>query len=89
VWGVVSLAGLPPLRGPGDRRRAEQPADRGRAWCGAALRLRRVRFFLLYRRRRSVVLLSIITADDPARRGDGRRGARPSTGSSPGGSGTC
>ena len=36
VWGIFSLAGLPPLRGPGDRGAAQRPADRdGRPcpWC--------------------------------------------------------
>ena len=63
IWGVVSLAGLPPLA---------DPAIAGRSsgllvgltvvavplYLGAA-----VRYFLLYRRRRSVVLLSVLTAD--------------------------
>ena len=63
VWGVVSLTGLPPLADP-------LVAERGSAavvvlvvvavplYLAAALRS-----FLLYRRRRSVVLLSVLTAD--------------------------
>jgi class 3 adenylate cyclase len=63
VWAVVSLTGLPPLADPG-------VGDRG---SGAVVALvvvtvplylaAALRCFLLYRRRRSVVLLSILTAD--------------------------
>jgi class 3 adenylate cyclase len=63
VWGAVSLTGLPPLADP-------RVGDRG---SGAVVALvviavplylaAAVRCFLLYRRRHSVVLLSILTAD--------------------------
>jgi class 3 adenylate cyclase len=63
VWGVVSLTGLPPLADPavGERGSAAVVALVVIAvplYLAAA-----VRCFLLYRRRRSVVLLSVLTAD--------------------------
>ncbi len=63
VWGVVSLTGLPPLASPviGDRGSVAVIALVVVAvplYLAAA-----VRYFLLYRRRRSVVLLSVLTAD--------------------------
>lgn len=63
VWGVVSLTGLPPLANPtvGERGSAAVVVLVVLAvplFLAAALRC-----FLLYRRRRSVVLLSILTAD--------------------------
>src|SRR3954470_8861940 len=62
VWGIVSLAGLPPLADPAIAAQLSTPLV---AMAAAAVLLyvfAAVRFYLLYRRRRSVVLLSIITA---------------------------
>ena len=63
VWGLVSLTGLPPLADPG-------LGERGSAAVVALVVIAvplylaaAVRCFLLYRRRRSVVLLSVLTAD--------------------------
>jgi len=63
VWGVVSLTGLPPLADPA-------AGERGSAAVVALVVIAvplylaaAVRCFLLYRRRRSVVLLSVLTAD--------------------------
>ncbi|MDT7574814.1 MAG: adenylate cyclase, partial [Pseudonocardiales bacterium] len=63
VWGVVSLTGLPPLADPGLGTRAGAlvvvlVAVAVPLYLAAALRC-----FVLYRRRRSVVLLSVLTAD--------------------------
>jgi class 3 adenylate cyclase len=63
VWGVVSLTGLPPLADPGLGTRASAlvvvlVAVAVPLYLAAALRC-----FVLYRRRRSVVLLSVLTAD--------------------------
>jgi class 3 adenylate cyclase len=63
LWGVVSLTGLPPLADPGVGERGSVAVVvlvvlAVPLYLAAALRC-----FLLYRRRRSVVLLSILTAD--------------------------
>ena len=63
VWGVVSLTGLPPLADPGVGERGSVAVVvlvvlAVPLYLAAALRC-----FLLYRRRRSVVLLSVLTAD--------------------------
>ncbi|MHA6784753.1 adenylate/guanylate cyclase domain-containing protein [Pseudonocardia saturnea] len=63
LWGVVSLAGLPPLADPALAERLSGPLV---AVAGIAVLLYgvvAVRYFQLYRRRRSVMLLSIITAN--------------------------
>ena len=63
MWGVVSLTGLPPLADPAI-------AERGSPLLVAVVvvtvplyLVAAVRTFLLYRRRRSAVLLSLLTAD--------------------------
>ena len=62
VWGVVSLAGLPPLADPTLAERLSGPLI-GVATVAVLLYLfAAVRFYLLYRRRRSVMLLSLLTA---------------------------
>jgi len=63
LWGVVSLTGLPPLADPGVGERGSVAVVvlvvlAVPLYLAAALRC-----FLLYRRRRSVVLLSVLTAD--------------------------
>jgi class 3 adenylate cyclase len=63
VWGAVSLTGLPPLAAPAVGERGSGAVVllvvvAVPLYLAAALRC-----FLLYRRRRSVVLLSILTAD--------------------------
>jgi hypothetical protein len=63
LWGVVSLTGLPPLADPGVGERGSVAVVvlvvlAVPLYLAAALRC-----FVLYRRRRSVVLLSILTAD--------------------------
>ncbi len=63
LWGAVSLTGLPPLADPGLGTRDSVVvlvlvAIAVPLYLAAALRC-----FLLYRRRRSVVLLSVLTAD--------------------------
>ena len=63
MWGVVSLTGLPPLAAPAVGERGSGAVVllvvvAVPLYLAAALRC-----FLLYRRRRSVVLLSILTAD--------------------------
>ena len=75
VWGIFSLAGLPPLRDPAIAARLSGPLVVVATVSVLLYVFVAVRFYLLYRRRRSVVLLSIITANDPARRVDGRGGA--------------
>ena len=63
VWGAVSLAGLPPLADPALAEQLSGPL----VGIGAAAVLLHgvvaVRYLQLYRRRRSVVLLSILTAN--------------------------
>jgi class 3 adenylate cyclase len=62
VWGIVSLAGLPPLADPAIAARLSGPLVAVAAVSVLLYVFVAVRFYLLYRRRRSVVLLSLITA---------------------------
>ena len=62
VWGVVSLAGLPPLADPGLAERLSLPLIVVASVAVLLYLLAAVRFYLVYRRRRSVMLLSLITA---------------------------
>lgn len=62
VWGIISLAGLPPLADPGIAARLSAPLVAVAVVSVLLYVVVAVRFYLLYRRRRSVVLLSIITA---------------------------
>jgi class 3 adenylate cyclase len=63
VWGVVSLTGLPPLADPAIAERGS-PLLVAVVVVSVPLYLAAaVRTFLLYRRRRSAVLLSLMTAD--------------------------
>jgi class 3 adenylate cyclase len=62
VWGIVSLADLPPLADPAVAERLSTPLVVVAAVSVLLYLVVAVRFYLLYRRRRSVVLLSIITA---------------------------
>ena len=62
VWGIVSLAGLPPLADPAIAARLSTPLVVVATASVLLYVFVAVRFYLLYRRRRSVVLLSIITA---------------------------
>ena len=62
VWGVVSLAGLPPLADPALAERLSGPLVVVASLSVLLYLLAVVRFYLLYRRRRSVMLLSLITA---------------------------
>ena len=63
VWGIFSLAGLPPLRDPAIADRLSGPLIVMAAVSVVLYVFVAVRFYLLYRRRRSVMLLSIITAN--------------------------
>ena len=63
VWGIFSLAGLPPLRDPAIAERLSGPLIVMTAVSVVLYVFVAVRFYLLYRRRRSVMLLSIITAN--------------------------
>jgi class 3 adenylate cyclase len=63
VWGIFSLAGLPPLRDPAIAARLSGPLTVVAVVSVALYVFVAVRFYLLYRRRRSVMLLSIITAN--------------------------
>jgi class 3 adenylate cyclase len=63
VWGIFSLAGLPPLRDPAIAERLSGPLIAMTAVSVVLYVFVAVRFYLLYRRRRSVMLLSIITAN--------------------------
>jgi class 3 adenylate cyclase len=63
VWGIFSLAGLPPLRDPAMAERLSGPLIAMTAVSVVLYVFVAVRFYLLYRRRRSVMLLSIITAN--------------------------
>ena len=63
VWGIFSLAGLPPLRDPAIAARLSGPLIAVAAVSVLLYVFVAVRFYLLYRRRRSVMLLSIITAN--------------------------
>ncbi len=63
VWGVVSLTGLPPLADPGVGERGSVAVVVLGVLAVPHYRAAALRCFLLYRRRRSVVLLSVLTAD--------------------------
>lgn len=63
VWGIFSLAGLPPLRDPAIAERLSGPLTVLAVVSVLLYVFVAVRFHLLYRRRRSVMLLSIITAN--------------------------
>ena len=63
VWGIFSLAGLPPLRDPAIAAALSGPLIAMAAVSVLLYVFVAVRFYLLYRRRRSVMLLSIITAN--------------------------
>jgi class 3 adenylate cyclase len=63
VWGIFSLAGLPPLRDPAIAARLSGPLTVMAAVSVLLYVFVAVRFYTLYRRRRSVMLLSIITAN--------------------------
>ncbi len=63
VWGVVSLTGLPPLADPGVGERGSVAVVVLVVLTVPLYLAAAVRCFLLYRRRRSVVLLSVLTAD--------------------------
>ena len=62
VWGVVSLSGLPPLADPSITDRLSTPLIVTATVAVILYVYVAVRFHLLYRRRRSVVLLSLVTA---------------------------
>jgi class 3 adenylate cyclase len=62
VWGVVSIAGLPPLADPTLAEKLSGPLIGIATLSVLAYVVAAVRFYLLYRRRRSVMLLSLITA---------------------------
>ena len=62
VWGVVSLSGLPPLADPAIADRLAAPLVATTVVAVLLYLFVAVRFYVLYRRRRSVVLLSLITA---------------------------
>ena len=63
VWGIFSLAGLPPLRDPAIAAALSGPLIAVTVVSVLLYVFVAVRFYLLYRRRRSVMLLSIITAN--------------------------
>ena len=63
VWGIFSLAGLPPLRDPAIAAQLSGPLIAMTAVSVVLYLFVAVRFYLIYRRRRSVMLLSIITAN--------------------------
>ncbi|MBL8925780.1 MAG: GAF domain-containing protein [Pseudonocardia sp.] len=63
VWGIFSLAGLPPLRDPAIATRLSGPLIAVTAVSVVLYLFVAVRFYLIYRTRRSVMLLSIITAN--------------------------
>ena len=62
VWGAVSLAGLPPLADPGLAEQLSGPLVAMASVSVLLYLVAAIRFYLLYRRRRSVMLLSLITA---------------------------
>ena len=62
VWGIISLAGLPPLADPAIAARLSTPLIAVATVSVLLYVFVAVRFYLLYQRRRSVVLLSLITA---------------------------
>lgn len=63
LWGVVSLTGLPPLADPGLGTSGSVPVVVLVVLAVPLYVASALRCFLLYRRRRSVVLLSVLTAD--------------------------
>lgn len=63
AWAVVSMLGLPPLADPALAERLDGELVVLAAVAVAAYAVVAVRYFQLYRRRRSVLLLSIITAN--------------------------
>ena len=63
VWGVVSLTGLPPLADPGLGRGAGVLVVVLVVVAVPLYLASALRCFVLYRRRRSIVLLSVLTAD--------------------------
>ena len=63
IWGIFSLAGLPPLRDPAIAEALSGPVTALAVVSVLLYVFVAVRFHLLYRRRRSVMLLSIITAN--------------------------
>lgn len=63
AWGVVSLAGLPPLADPDLAERLSGPLVVVAVVAVVLYVVVAVRFLALYRRRRSVMLLSILTAN--------------------------
>ncbi|HKQ40993.1 MAG TPA: adenylate/guanylate cyclase domain-containing protein [Pseudonocardia sp.] len=63
LWGVVSLTGLPPLADPGVGERGSVAVVVLVVLAVPLYLAAAVRCFLLYRQRRSVVLLSVLTAD--------------------------
>ncbi len=63
VWGAVSLAGLPPLADPDLAERLSVPLVVVAVVSVLLYAVVAVRFHRLYRRRRSVMLLSIVTAN--------------------------
>jgi class 3 adenylate cyclase len=62
VWGVVSLAGLPPLADPTLAEQLNGPVVGIGTAAVFCYLFAAIRFYLLYRRRRSVMLLSLLTA---------------------------
>lgn len=63
LWGVVSLAGLPPLADPALAERLSGPLVVVAGISVVLYGVVTVRYYQLYRRRRSVMLLSILTAN--------------------------
>ncbi|MGH3802782.1 MAG: hypothetical protein ACRDTD_22185, partial [Pseudonocardiaceae bacterium] len=63
AWGVASLANLPPLADPGFVEQARTPLLVVAALATGLYVAAAIRYFLLYRRRRAVMLLSIVTAN--------------------------
>lgn len=62
AWGFISLAGYPPLADPTIAERLSGPLVVVAVAAVALYSLAAIRYYLLYRRRRSVMLLSILTA---------------------------
>jgi class 3 adenylate cyclase/GAF domain-containing protein len=63
AWGVVSIAGLPPLADPQLAERLSGPLVVVAVVAVLLYGVVSVRYFLLYRRRRSIMLVSLITAN--------------------------
>lgn len=63
VWGAVSLTGLPPLADPAVGQYGSPTLTVLVAFTVPLFGFSAIRYFLLYRRRRSVVLLSVLTAN--------------------------